>query len=101
MAGSKTLFGGSVAMNSVEIAGIPLVSVGDIEGQPGDNIFVFQRSSTYRKVVTRGKVVRGVVCLGDIRQAGVIGSLVLRQAEVDSMEKLISPFFSFADLIAV
>jgi nitrite reductase (NADH) large subunit len=100
MAGSKTLFGGSVAMNSVEIAGIPLVSVGDIDGQPEDNIFVFQRSSTYRKVVTRGKIVRGVVCLGDIRQAGVIGSLVLRQAEVDSIEKLISPFFSFADLIA-
>jgi NAD(P)H-nitrite reductase large subunit len=101
MAGCKALYGGSVAMNSVEIAGTPLVSVGDIEGKPGDNIFVVQRSGTYRKVVTHGKTVRGVLCLGDIRQAGVIGGLVLRQAEVDSVEKLISPFFSFADLIAV
>ncbi len=101
MAGYKTLFGGSVAMNSVEIAGIPLVSVGDVIGQPGDDIFIDRRNGTYRKIVMRGKIARGVICLGDIRQAGVIGGLVLRQMEIENVEKLVSPFFRYADLIAV
>jgi nitrite reductase (NADH) large subunit len=101
MAGYKTLFGGSVAMNAVEIAGIPLVSVGDIEGRPGDEVFVDRSNGSYRKIVMRGKIARGVICLGDIRQAGVIGGLVLRQTEIEDVEKLISPFFRYADLITV
>ncbi|MDR3562164.1 MAG: FAD-dependent oxidoreductase [Negativicutes bacterium] len=100
MAGHSQEFNGSVAMNSVEVAGVPLVSVGDIEGEAGDEVFINKKGDTYRKIVLRGKVVRGILCLGDIRQAGVIGGLVLRQTEVDDPYRLTSPQFNFVDLIA-
>jgi hypothetical protein len=50
-------------------------------------------------VVIRDKRIRGVLFLGDIRQAGVIGRLISRRVETTEVEKLISPHFSFADLI--
>jgi hypothetical protein len=40
-----------------------------------------------------------VLCLGDIRQAGVIGAQVLLQAEVNDASSLISPHFNFACLV--
>lgn len=99
MAGQAETFGGSVAMNSVEIAGVPLVSVGDIDGAPGDEVLVHRQGDNYRKIVVRDGAVRGILCLGDIRQAGVLGGLVLRRAEVD-IESLLSPQLSYVDLIA-
>lgn len=102
MAGQKKAYNGRiVAMNAVEIAGMPLVSLGDIEGQPGDDILVAHRHDAYRKVVMRDKTVRGVLCVGEIRQAGVLGALISRQADIEEIERLVSPFFNFADLIAV
>jgi nitrite reductase (NADH) large subunit len=102
MAGQKKTYNGKiVAMNAVDVAGIPLVSLGDIEGQPGDDILIAHRHDAYRKIVMRDKVVRGVLCLGEIRQAGVLGALISRQVEMEEIERLVSPYFSFADLIAV
>ncbi|MDR3590615.1 MAG: FAD-dependent oxidoreductase [Negativicutes bacterium] len=100
MAGSRLEYDGAVAMNSVEVAGMPLVSVGDIEGQAEDEVFISRKGGNYRKIVLRGKVVRGVLCLGDIRQAGAIGGLILRRTELDDPYRLVSPLFSFIDLIA-
>jgi NAD(P)H-nitrite reductase large subunit len=99
MAGYKELYDGTVAMNAVEIGGMPLVSIGDIEGRPGDDVLAAQKNGSYRKVVIRDKRIRGVLFLGDIRQAGVIGRLISRRVETTEVEKLISPHFSFADLI--
>ena len=61
-------------MNAIEIAGVPLVSIGDFEGGSGDEVLTSRAETSYRKLVLRGNKVRGVLCLGDIRQAGVIGS---------------------------
>jgi nitrite reductase (NADH) large subunit len=101
MAGYKETYDGTVAMNAVEIGGMPLVSIGDIEGRSGDDILAVRKNGSYRKVVIRDKKVRGVLFLGDIRQAGVIGRLISRRVETTEVEKLISSHFSFADLIAV
>jgi len=90
-----------VAMNAVEIGGMPLVSIGDIEGRMGDDVLAARRNGTYRKVVIRDGKIRGVLFLGDIRQAGVIGRLIAQPVEMMEVERLISPHFSYADLIAV
>jgi len=99
MVGIDSEFKSGLAMNAVEIAGIPLVSIGDFEGQPGDEVLTSGSGSSYRRIVLRGNTVRGVLCLGDIRQAGVIGSQVARQAEVDDASLLVSPHFNFASLV--
>ena len=100
MAGQKKIFNGRViAMNAVEVAGMPLVSLGDINEKPGDAVLIAHRHDAYRKVVMRDKIVRGVLCVGEIRQAGVLGALISRQVDIEEIERLISPYFSFADLI--
>ena len=99
MTGTQAEFKGGVAMNAIEIAGIPLVSIGDLEGETGDEVLTSGVGTSYRKLVLRGNKVRGVLCLGDIRQAGVIGSQVLHQTEVTDASSLISPHFNFAGLV--
>jgi NAD(P)H-nitrite reductase large subunit len=99
MAGNPMECEGSVAMNAVEVAGVPLISIGDIEGMPGDEALVTQGAGFYRKIVVRGKTVRGVLCLGDIRHSGVIGAQISRQTEIADPSLLASPQFSFAHLI--
>ena len=101
MAGRKTAYTPVPAMNAVEVAGLPLIAVGDVEGGPGDDILVAARGDNYKKLVIRDKIVRGVLCLGDIRQAGVLGGLVFRQAEVRSAERLLAPDFGFVDVLAM
>jgi nitrite reductase (NADH) large subunit len=101
MAGYRAACDGMVAMNAVEIAGMPLVSIGDIEGRTGDDVQAARKNGSYRKVVIRDGRIRGVLFLGEIRQAGVIGRLISRRVETAEVERLISPHFSFADLIAV
>jgi nitrite reductase (NADH) large subunit len=101
MAGGRATYDGMVAMNAVEIGGMPLVSIGDIEGRTGDEVLAARRNGTYRKVVIRDGKIRGILFLGEIRQAGVIGRLISRRVETEELERLISPHFSYADLIAV
>lgn len=101
MAGRKEPYGGSFAMNAVEVGGFPMVSLGDIENRADDCVLVDRGSDTYRKVVIRDNVVRGVLLVGDIRQAGVLGSLISRHIDLRIEEKLLSPYFSIADFIAM
>ncbi len=86
-----------LAMNSVEIAGIPLVSFGDVIGGPDDDILVSRRKTSYRKLVRRGDVLRGALCLGDIRQAGVLGNMVRQGTPIGRSDPL-SPWFTMADI---
>ena len=87
-----------LAMNSVEIGGLPLVSFGDINGEPGDDIQTSHQGTTYRKLVRRGETLRGALCLGDIRQAGVLGNMVLQQMPIGRANPM-SPRFNAVDLI--
>jgi NAD(P)H-nitrite reductase large subunit len=99
MAGRPMEYEGLLAMNAVEIAGIPLISIGDIEGAPGDEAVITQNANFYRKIVLRDKTIRGVLCLGDIRHTGVIGAQVIRQTKISDPSLLASPEFSFAQLL--
>ena len=99
MAGGTARFDGAMAMNSVELAGLPMVSVGEIEGEGGDVVLFREDAATYRKVVVRDGRLRGFICLGDIRPAGLLAGLLWRQAEISTPERLLSPTLSFADLM--
>jgi len=100
MLGFSKPFVFTAAMNSVEIAGVPFISVGDIEGGSQDQILIKHQDTNYKKVVMRGKIVRGVLFLGNICQAGVLANLVIRQTESE-IDKPLSSAFSFADLLAI
>jgi NAD(P)H-nitrite reductase large subunit len=100
MAGDKTLYRGYLAMNSVEIAGIPLVSAGDVTGSDADEIVAVRDESIYKRLVIRDNVLRGVLLIGDIRQAGVLAGAVACSAKLRESAPL-GASFSFADLLLV
>lgn len=87
-----------LAMNSVDIAGVPLVSFGDVNGGPDDDILVSRRGNAYRKLVRRDGVLRGALCLGDIRQAGVLGAMIRQGMPVGQADPL-SAHFTWADRV--
>lgn len=101
MAGRREEYVPGTAMNSVDIAGIPLVSVGRIEEEPADQIYVHRQGNVYIKTIISDGILIGALCIGNIKQAGVLGNLVLRQAKIEQPEALIRKNFSFAQFVAV
>ena len=99
MAGAGMAWEPTVAMNSVEVAGVPLVSAGTLEAEPGDQVLSCRHGDHYRRIVMRDGKVRGVVCIGDIRSAGVLSGLVTRGIQCGNPEILLSPRLCIGDLI--
>jgi nitrite reductase (NADH) large subunit len=80
MAGVSVSFSGALRMNSMEVLGRRVVSVGDWEGE---QTRVFQKGdAVYRRLVFSEGRLKGFILMGDIRCAGVLTSLVRNQTEV-------------------
>jgi len=92
-----TSYQGYLPMNSVEIAGMPLVSAGDINGCDGVDIVVSSHGSVYKRLALKDNRLQGFLLMGDIRQAGVLAGGLLRSVSVRSGAAL-SRAFSFATL---
>lgn len=96
MAGAAQTFSQALRMNSVELLGVRVVSAGAWEG---DRIMVSRRENgaVYRKLVFGGGRLNGYVLAGDIRNAGVLTSLVRNRTEVtpDALEEGLERGFSY------
>ena len=80
MAGGSSFFSGAFRMNSMEVLGTRVVSVGEWEGELAR---VFQKGEgVYRKLVFSEGRLRGFILIGDIQCAGVLTSFVKNQEEV-------------------
>lgn len=82
MAGVQTRYTGYLSQNSVEIAGIPLVSAGNICDCDGEEILSCQDGNTYRKLVLKNNRLKGFLLMGDIRQAGVLAGVLTSQQSI-------------------
>lgn len=98
MAGGEMPAPAAKPMNSVELAGIPLASIGDMTARPGDKVFVSRRGDSYCRLVLTGDVPRGALYVGAIGRAGVIGNLVMRQRPLSACDPAAS-HFSFGDFL--
>ncbi len=85
MAGAAAEYEGAFAViNALELAGIPVISVGLLEPPVGDGyrVFATRRGDTYRKLVVRDGVLVGALFVGDIEGAGIYTGLIKRKADV-------------------
>ncbi len=91
MAGSKKELTGLVGMqNAVEFREIPAIAMGlskatEEEGyeilklyRPGQNV--------YKKIVLKNNIVKGMIIVGDISSAGVIGAFIKNKADVSEFK---------------
>jgi NAD(P)H-nitrite reductase large subunit len=81
MAGVKKEYAGGFPMNSVEVCGVPIISVGltdPHESKDGYEIMADcdREVPTYKKLVLRGRQLVGAICLGNIDRAGIYTGLI-------------------------
>jgi NAD(P)H-nitrite reductase large subunit len=90
MAGLKKEYPGSFAMNSVELCGIPTISVGETcpEGKDYQVLDYFdQEKSIYKKIVLKNNRIVGAIFVGDIERAGIYTGLIKDQLDTTSFKK--------------
>jgi NAD(P)H-nitrite reductase large subunit len=92
MAGGDATWKGGVAMNSVEVLGLPTISVGITSPDGGgyDTLSELdEHALRYRKVVLRDDRVVGAIFIGDIDRAGIITGLIREQIDVSGFKDLL------------
>jgi nitrite reductase (NADH) large subunit len=96
MALAPTTLSGALRMNSIEVLGTRVISVGDWEGERPIEFFK-KEGSVYRRLVFSGGRLQGFILAGDIRGAGVLTSLVKNQSEIASslLEEGLDRSFSY------
>ncbi len=96
MASGPAYFSGAIRMNSVEVFGTRVISVGELEGEA---ITRFRREERlYRKLVFSGDRLTGFLLAGDIRGAGVLTAMVKSGTEISpsDLEEGLERGFSYA-----
>ena len=103
MAGTDEVYDGSLPMNSLEIDGLPAVSIGVIPGladsATGDEeLSALDRGArVYRKIWLKEGLIRGAILVGDIGAAGPIRELIRRRIPIgaEAASDIISGRFGF------
>jgi len=74
MAGVRDSYLGSMAMNSFQLFGLTVVSLGEIEvnDQVEEKILKYPTSGSYQKLLIKEGKLQGLIFVGDIQQAGIL-----------------------------
>lgn len=106
MAGQKREYNGSLGMNSINFPGIDLISFGVVrpKDDSGYEILVEKRTEQgiYKKIVLQDNIVKGLILVNKIDNAGLLLSLLGRQIDVSSFkEDLLNDNFNYARILSV
>lgn len=102
MAGAgKEYLGAFSLLNSMEIAGIPIISVGVIHPNGnGYEVMTAQRKNIYRKLVFRNNTLVGAIFTGDIEGAGVYTAMIRKRTDVARLkDQMARKILSYAYLV--
>ncbi len=102
MAGISQEFGSLISMqNASEFREIPMISMGiTAPAGPGYEEYVDYRpvETVYRKLVLMEDIIVGMIFLGDIKNAGVIGALMKQKTNVGKIKNnLLNPNFGYSE----
>jgi NAD(P)H-nitrite reductase large subunit len=101
MAGQQARYVGSFRMNSLDIYGLPAVSIG-ITRPDGDGLQEVTKRTrdTYRKLVLEDGRIVGAILVGGIQKAGFLSTLLRKKVDVsDYVAFLMSDRLNVADLL--
>ncbi|MCX7681383.1 MAG: FAD-dependent oxidoreductase [Anaerolineae bacterium] len=86
MAGAERVYEGGFPMNSVEVCGVPTISVGITDPPEGDGYEVLERydreALSYRRLVLRDHCLVGMICVGNVDRAGIYTGLIRARVNV-------------------
>ncbi len=89
MAGGDQPFHGSVAMNSIQVCGLPTISVGLTEPARAEEVLEYNSpdGQNYRRLFLRDNRIIGAVFVGDIDRAGIITGLIREEIDVSEFKQ--------------
>jgi len=103
MAGVKTEYPGGTQMSALNYFDLPVISVGVVS--PAENgtyeilLTLDQEKRTYRKIVLRDNLIKGMILIGKIDNAGVIFDLLKNKINVaEFKDKILSDDFGLVHL---
>jgi nitrite reductase (NADH) large subunit len=87
MVGAEKAYEGGFPMNSVEVCGIPTISVGLTDPQEDVGRYEImekydREAPTYHKLILRDSCLVGAICVGDIDRAGIYTGLIRDRVDV-------------------
>jgi NAD(P)H-nitrite reductase large subunit len=92
MAGIPKEYEGSFAMNSIEICGIPTISVGMTQ-VPENGFEILQelnrKKETYKKIILKDGVIVGTIFIGEIDRAGIYTGLIKEKIDVSGFKDIL------------
>lgn len=89
MAGLKKEYKGSLPMNSVELCGIPTISVGETDPSDEDAEIMEKfdlKKLVYKKIVLRDNVISGFIFINEIERAGIYTGLIKDRINVEEFK---------------
>ncbi|MFH0925166.1 MAG: FAD-dependent oxidoreductase [bacterium] len=91
MAGVKKEYTGGLAMNSVEICGVPVVSVGITNPKQEEEFEILEdhrsQRSYYKKIIIKDDIIVGAIFVNCIDRAGIITGLIRNKIDVKSFKE--------------
>jgi NAD(P)H-nitrite reductase large subunit len=104
MTGVEKEYAGSFPMNSVEVCGVPTISVGltDPQEEPESYetlVYIDREAPTYKKLVMRDNRLVGAICVGNIDRAGIYTGLIRTRTDISAFkDHLLSGNFGMISL---
>jgi NAD(P)H-nitrite reductase large subunit len=93
---------GGVAMNTVEVCGVPAMSIGNgnVEGEGYEVLTeVNERQNEYKRLVLKDNLLVGAILVGRISRAGIYTGLIRNKLDVSECRKnLLSEHFGLLSL---
>ena len=75
MAGASLCYDGSLAMNSIDLFGLSIISVGSLKGEGIEEIVICPPGNgVYKKLLFHQNKLMGFILAGDVQQAGTLAS---------------------------
>ncbi|HSD94969.1 MAG TPA: FAD-dependent oxidoreductase, partial [Syntrophales bacterium] len=89
MAGKETIYEGTLQSHRLKVAGIDLVSIGDIDAEGEDECVVRsdEEKCVYRKLVIEGNCISGAILLGDLRGEKEIQAAIEGRKDISLVKK--------------
>ncbi|HAM38304.1 MAG: hypothetical protein A2474_05620 [Elusimicrobia bacterium RIFOXYC2_FULL_34_12] len=87
MIGINTKYEGGFVMNSVDVFGLPIITLG-LSSEIGDEEFVNydEKNRKYKKYIVRNDRIIGAILIGDIDRAGIITGLIKDKVDVSNFK---------------
>ncbi len=103
MAGVEAIYDGSLAMNSIEFFGLPVISIGITKPKTDQYEELVKQDidrAVYKKIVLRQGRIVGAIFMGRIENIGVVGALIKKKVDVSRFKDLLlEDYFDYGRIL--